>query len=218
VGRGGGEGGLDGVAALAKVLPALIVNGDDSARPDEVAQLDGVGSGNGVAQRSGDREADAAEVQQGEVDLDTAGDLAYAVVEHGVAGDPQRAVILAVPAQSEADDVPRPPPRIPGRRARRRDSRRSGSGRSSAPSYAGSPRSRGSGRWSSWCCLSGVDECEQVSAEALLQLPVEPRDRIEHGGLVSVRSRDMPGSLRSDKRAESVHNAVPSAHTATPAG
>jgi hypothetical protein len=32
-------------------------------------------------------------------------DLAYFVVEHGVAGDPQRTVLLAVPAQDETDDV-----------------------------------------------------------------------------------------------------------------
>jgi hypothetical protein len=51
------------------------------------------------------READAAEVDQRRSHLDPIGDLADAVVEDGVAGDPEGSVLLALPAQGEADDV-----------------------------------------------------------------------------------------------------------------
>ena len=70
---------------------------------DEPAQLTASRGGHRVAQRPGDREPHAAEVQQRGVDLEALGHLRDAVVEHGVAGDPQRAVLLAVPRQREAD-------------------------------------------------------------------------------------------------------------------
>ena len=44
-------------------------------------------------------------MQQRGVDLEAVGDLAHAVVEDGVARDPQHAVLLALPAQREADHV-----------------------------------------------------------------------------------------------------------------
>ena len=44
-------------------------------------------------------------MEQRDIDVEPVGDLADAVVEHGVAGDPERAVALAVPAQGEADHV-----------------------------------------------------------------------------------------------------------------
>ena len=59
-----------------------------------------------VAHRPGDREAHASQVEQGGADLEAVGDLADPVVQHGVAGDPQDPVLLAVPAQGEADHAP----------------------------------------------------------------------------------------------------------------
>ena len=44
-------------------------------------------------------------MQQRGADLQSVGDLAHAVVEHRVAGDPQHAVLLTVPPQGEADHV-----------------------------------------------------------------------------------------------------------------
>ena len=62
-------------------------------------------AGHRVAQRPRHRELHAPEVEEGDVDLQAVGDLAHAVVEHRVARDPQHAVLLAVPAQGEADHV-----------------------------------------------------------------------------------------------------------------
>jgi hypothetical protein len=62
---------------------------------DQPAQLDGLPSGHAVAHRPGDREAHASQMEQGGVDLEAVGDLADAVVQHGVAGDPQGPVRLA---------------------------------------------------------------------------------------------------------------------------
>jgi hypothetical protein len=72
---------------------------------DPAAQLDGLPGGHAVAHRPGDREAHAAEVEQGGVDPEAVGDLAETVVEHGVAGDPQFPVGLALPAEGEADHL-----------------------------------------------------------------------------------------------------------------
>jgi hypothetical protein len=46
--------------------------------PDRPAQLDGLPGGHAVAHRPGDREAHAAEMEQGGVDLEAVGDLADA--------------------------------------------------------------------------------------------------------------------------------------------
>jgi hypothetical protein len=77
----------------------------ESAGLDLAAELDRFGRGHRVAQRAGDRELDAAEVDQRGVDLESVGDLADAVVEDGVAADPEHAVLLSVPAQGKADDL-----------------------------------------------------------------------------------------------------------------
>ena len=61
--------------------------------------------GHGVAHRPRDGELHASQVQDGGVDLQAGGDLAHTVVEHGVARDPEDAVLLAVPTEREADDV-----------------------------------------------------------------------------------------------------------------
>ena len=63
-----GELALDRLAPLLEVLPALVVDRDDDPRADQAAQLDGVARGHRVAQRAGDRELHAAEVQQRGVD------------------------------------------------------------------------------------------------------------------------------------------------------
>jgi hypothetical protein len=55
---------------------------------DEAAERDGVSCRRRVSHRSRDRKPDGAEVQQRRVDLDAVGDLADAVVQRGVAGDP----------------------------------------------------------------------------------------------------------------------------------
>ena len=44
-------------------------------------------------------------VYERRVDLKAVGDLTHAVVEDRVAGDPEHAVLLAVPAEREAHDV-----------------------------------------------------------------------------------------------------------------
>ena len=50
-----------------------------------VAELDGFRGGHAVADRSGEAEADGAEMEERDVDLQAVGDLADPVVEHGVA-------------------------------------------------------------------------------------------------------------------------------------
>ena len=129
---------------------------------DEPAQLDGVARRHRVAQRPAHREANAAEMEQGGVHLEPAGDLPDTVVEHGIAGDPQDAVLLAVPAQREADHVaddevgvrrPVPtrrrrdlevcPPRV---RQPRRLPVRQPAGRSAEAPGAGARRHHGTGR------------------------------------------------------------------------
>jgi hypothetical protein len=49
--------------------------------------------------------SDAAQVHEGGADVEAVGDLAHAVGEHRVAGDPEHAVLLTVPAEGEADHV-----------------------------------------------------------------------------------------------------------------
>src|SRR6478736_3218618 len=100
-----GELGFDALAALAEVAPALVVDRDRGLRLQQPAELDRLLRGQRVAQRAGDREADAAEVDERGADVDAIGDLPDAVVEDRVAGDPESAVLLALPAQREADDV-----------------------------------------------------------------------------------------------------------------
>ena len=95
----------DGGSVLVEVGPALVVDRDGGAGPDQPAQLDGLLGGHGVADRPGDRKAYASQVEQGGVHLEAVGDLADAVVQHGVAGDPQNPLPLALPAQSKADNV-----------------------------------------------------------------------------------------------------------------
>jgi hypothetical protein len=68
-------------------------------------QLDGLSGVHAVAHRPGGPEAHASQVEQGGVDLEAVGGLADAVVQHRVAGDPQRPVLLAFPGQGEANDV-----------------------------------------------------------------------------------------------------------------
>jgi hypothetical protein len=46
-------------------------------------------------------------MEQHRAHVDASRDLAHAGVEHRVARDPERAVLLALPLQREADDVPR---------------------------------------------------------------------------------------------------------------
>ncbi|WP_179850904.1 hypothetical protein [Streptomyces sp. TLI_55] len=77
---------LDGVAALVEVVPALVVDGDGGAGSQQAAQVDGLGGGHGVTDRSGDREA-------------------HTAVQDGVPGDPQGAVPPAFPGEGEAGDL-----------------------------------------------------------------------------------------------------------------
>ena len=105
LGRCFGELGLDLLAALAEVAPALVVDRDRRLRAQQAEQLDRFAGAQRVAQRAGGREADAAEVDERGADVDPVGDLADAVVEDGVAGDPERAVLLPLPAQREPDHV-----------------------------------------------------------------------------------------------------------------
>ena len=72
---------------------------------ERAAQLDGVTSGHRVTNGPGDRELHFAQVQDRDVDVESIGDVADALVEHGVARDPHDAVALAVPTQGEADHI-----------------------------------------------------------------------------------------------------------------
>ena len=84
-----------------KWVQPLVVDGDVGAGADPAAQLDGLPGRHAVAPRPGDREAHAAKVEQGGVD-----DLAEAVVEHGVAADPQ--FPWAWPSQARAKPITSP--------------------------------------------------------------------------------------------------------------
>src|SRR6185295_8910951 len=64
LGRSAGELRLDRVAALAKVLPALVMNRDRHPRAQQGAELDRLRRGHRVVDRAGDREPDAAEMNQ----------------------------------------------------------------------------------------------------------------------------------------------------------
>jgi hypothetical protein len=77
---------------LAEVPPALVVDRDHRARADQAGELHGVARGHRVADWTADREPHGTEVQERGVDLHAAGDVAHAVVEDGVAGDPQRSL------------------------------------------------------------------------------------------------------------------------------
>jgi len=90
-----------------EVAPTLVVDRDRDARAQQAAQLDRIAGRHRVAHGARHREAHAAEVEQRGVDLQAAGDVAHAVVEHGVPRDPQHAVLLAVPADGEPDHVTR---------------------------------------------------------------------------------------------------------------
>ena len=76
---------LDRVTTLAEVRPALIVDGNRDAWSEEAAEFDTFVDGHRVAQRPGHREPHAAQVEDGDVDIDPIGDLADAVVEDRVA-------------------------------------------------------------------------------------------------------------------------------------
>ena len=103
--RGGRELALEGVAPLLEVGPALVVDRDGDAGADEPAELDRVAAGHRVADRPGHRELHAAQVQQGGVHVEALGHLAQAPVEDRVAGDPERAAVLSLPPEREADHV-----------------------------------------------------------------------------------------------------------------
>ena len=98
---------FDVLASLPEVLPPFVVDWNGGARADEVAQLDGVPGGHGVADRSRYRELHAPKVQDRGADRQPVGDVAYSVVENSIPRDPQDTVLLAVPAKREADDVAR---------------------------------------------------------------------------------------------------------------
>ena len=81
------------------------MDGDCYARADEPTQLDGVVGGHRVTNRSRDRKANTPEMQECRVDPEAVGHPTHSVVENRIAGDPKHAMLLAVPAQSEADHV-----------------------------------------------------------------------------------------------------------------
>ena len=97
---------LDGVAALAEVLPALVVDRDRRARARRgrtARPPRGRSSCSAAGPETGKRTPPRCRSAVSTVQA--VGDLAHAVVEHRVARDPQHAVLLAVPAQREADHV-----------------------------------------------------------------------------------------------------------------
>src|SRR4029453_4862310 len=96
---------LDVIAPLTEVRPPLVVDRDDGARAHQTAELDCVLRRHGGPDRPRDREAAAAEMQERRVHLQAGGDFPHAVVEHGVARNPQYAVLLTIPPECEADHV-----------------------------------------------------------------------------------------------------------------
>lgn len=103
--RGRGQVPFDGVAVLAEMVPALVVDGEGGSRGEETAQLYSLTGRHRIADRSRQREAHAAHVQQGGAHVQATCKVSYAVVEDGVSGDPQHAVPLSRPVQREAGDV-----------------------------------------------------------------------------------------------------------------
>ena len=88
---------LGWLAFLFEVAPSLVVDWHRGVRAEQLAEFDSIFGGHGELDRSGDREVDGAEVHDGGADVDAFGDMAYAVVEHRVAGDPHGAVVLGRP-------------------------------------------------------------------------------------------------------------------------
>jgi hypothetical protein len=81
------------------------VDGDHGVGLQQFAEFDAIGSGHRVLERPGDVELNGSQVQHHGPHLDPVGDLAHAVVQDCVAGDPQGAVVLARPPQGEARDL-----------------------------------------------------------------------------------------------------------------
>src|SRR6266550_131356 len=98
---------LDRFSSLLEVLPALVVDGDGNARSDEATQLDRMLRRQRVAHGPSHRKLHASKVEECHFDLQAVRDLPHAVVKHGVPGDPNHAVLLAGPAEGEADHVAR---------------------------------------------------------------------------------------------------------------
>ena len=111
---------LDVRAALVEVPPALVVDRDHHARAQAGAQGHRLARGHRVVHRAGHGEAHRPQVEQGDVHAQPLGDLRDAVVEDRVAGDPQHAVLLALPRQREADHVAHDRPAERGAVAARR--------------------------------------------------------------------------------------------------
>ena len=86
------------------MLPALVVNGNDRSRLQQPAELYGVVGGHRVPDGARDREAHAAEVDEGRADGEAVGDPAHAAKENGVARDPEDAMLLAAPADRESNN------------------------------------------------------------------------------------------------------------------
>ena|SRR5205823_2056108 len=86
---------LDRLPALLEVPPALVLDRDGGARPNEATQVDRVLGGQRIAHRPGHRELHSSKVQERHVDLQAVGDLAHTVVKHGVAGDPEHVTMAS---------------------------------------------------------------------------------------------------------------------------
>ena len=97
---------LDGVASLVEVRPTLVVHRYRDPGTNSRAQLDGVLRSHAVADRSGNRELHLTQMKDGDVDVESLGDLADAVVEHGVARDPEHAVRLTFPFHAKPTTCP----------------------------------------------------------------------------------------------------------------
>ena len=138
-------------------------------------------------------------------DLQPVGDLAHAVVEDGVAGDPEHAVLLAVPAQREADHVaddrvaqrravaarrggdldrrpagrlePRASPTARARARRRRAARRPATVVTTTPADGSSARPAGSRLSPWWSWLSSTASIGPRSAAAIAG-PASLRDAV----------------------------------------
>src|SRR4029077_702084 len=99
------EGVLDLTAPLAEGLPALVVERDAGAQLALLGAADRLGRIHSVAGGAGDREADAAEVDDRGADVEALGDLGDPREPDRVAGDPDGAVALPLPLEDEADDL-----------------------------------------------------------------------------------------------------------------
>src|SRR5581483_1679593 len=85
------EGGREALARLAEVRPPAVVNGDDERAAERLDRLHGARGGEGVAERTGEGEADASQVEDRGRDPEALADRSQPREERRVPRDVERA-------------------------------------------------------------------------------------------------------------------------------